>query len=291
MTDLTKKVKWLVEEYVHHDDSRLVNTLQEKGYDVVIFPHEYRLKAAIKGYIKYLNDLVNLPEERAFIFHGSLRTGRWLNIYADWAFEPLMNFEQLNTHNYIRHLNPVLLNTDYIYLPLWDVFKRGIETPIFVRPDSPMKEFPGMVIDKSYKLDKFLRSNALTDSDANLLTLVSSPKSILDEARFIVTKDELVSASFYKRGENITYNNIEISDEFTIIQYMKQVLASNILERHTAANGGVLVVDVAHIANTGMLWEDFKVIEIGSFSTSSLYECDFANVVDKVSKAAYDSCI
>lgn len=291
MLDYSKEVNWLVEEYINDDDPSLVNTLREKGYLVKILPHQYAWDACQQGWDWYVNNLFS-DNKKPVVFHGSLQAAKVLSRWGGYTYKRFFNKESLSTLNYYSNekLRRYLLNASSVYVPLWYLPSLLANTngKVFIRPDSPCKEFTGQVVDyHEFDLQQFMRKNDLGTEDSNLLVMVANPKPLNSEVRFVVSRDEVLSASFYKKGEETIFESLPVSSEGNdFIRFMYEVLENGVLTDLIYQNGGLLTVDVGQVLNA-LAGVSYSIIEVGSFSTSSLYSADFNRVIDKASELAY----
>ncbi len=264
-------VNWLIEEYVVDDDPRLLEEAKSQGHQVKVLPHQWRSLSGASAEDLY----TYFTYDECVVFHGSLDTARIINRSCAWYPGTFFKEKQLHCTNYLQYLEGELLNSDYYYLPLYEVFKR-LKGLHFVRPDNPNKTFAGMVIEPDVMgLDKFLGKSCLTHTSLNELVLVAKPKAILNEIRAVVlTTGEVLSASYYKIGDETVYQALpKLSVAWG---YLSEIA------KRLAPVDQILTLDIAKIDNGS-----YKVIEIGSVSTSSLYEADFKQVVGAMSSLAH----
>lgn len=293
--DYSKSVAWLVEEYIHDDDPSLVDNLKKKGYEVKILPHQYAWDACQVGWDWYVNNVL-FDNKKPIVFHGSLQAAKILSKWGGYTYDQFFNKESLCTLNYYANpsLRPYLLNSNCIYVPLWYLpsLLENTHGNVFIRPDSPCKEFTGQVVEyHEFDLETFKKKNDLGSEHNNLLVMVANSKPLNSEVRFVVTRDEVLSASFYKKETETVFENLPVSSEGNeLILFMYKVLENGVLTDLIDKNGGLLTVDVGQVLNalTGAF---YRIIEVGSFSTSSLYSADFDRVIDKASELAYRNVI
>lgn len=112
--------------------------------------------------------------------------------------------------HYFAHLGRFLLNSDYAMMPFNELRRQkdflletfGKQGQVFVRPDSPLKIFTGQTVsDSTYEKD--LDFLAFYDFPCESLAVVSSPKSIEFESRFVVVDGRVVAGSKNKVGDEI----------------------------------------------------------------------------------------
>lgn len=181
--------------------------------------------------------------------------------------------------HYYGHFGRFLLNRDYIMLPyaelprcrdfLFDTL--GVEDRLFVRPDSPLKIFTGLTISRE-TFGKDFEFMGFYEFPSESLVVVSSPKRIVAEWRYVIANGEVVTGSKYvDAGEGVSLP-------------AKDPLAHEFAQ--SVANSGyqpdpVWVLDVCRTAEGG-----YHLLEIGGFSFASIYGCDKDAVVQAVSAVA-----
>ena len=196
-----------------------------------------------------------------------------------WTPGVFANVEQFFCSNYYCKFGQFLLNSDYMMLPFGELSRcrefllktLGIDGRIFVRPDSPLKLFTGQVATEG-NFDADLELMEFYGFPSNEIVVVSSPKSIIREWRFVVVEGRVITGSEYVVGQEYSYAPAtdEGAKEF-----------ATRLAQLAGEPDPVWVIDVAQ-TEAG----DYGLMEIGGFSFASLYACDKALVVKAVSQAA-----
>jgi hypothetical protein len=196
-----------------------------------------------------------------------------------WTPGALATVEHFHCSHYYAHFGRHLLNHDYTMLPFAELSRCadflfqnfGRDGKIFVRPDSPLKLFTGLVISRD-TLEKDLEFMAFHEFPVESLVVVSSPKKIVKEWRFVIADRRVVAGSQYKEGDKVvalpTYNPAA------------HALAAEIVASEFSPDP-VWVLDVCETENHA-----FRLLEIGPFSFAGLYGCDQDAVVEAVSRAA-----
>jgi hypothetical protein len=111
------------------------------------------------------------------------------------------------------------------------------------------------------------------DFPRDSLVVVSSPKELRKELRFVVANGEIVAGCLYKTGDTLDYQP-ECDRE--ALEFAKSVVSSVNYEPDP-----VWVLDVCETADG-----THHVLEIGGFSFADLYACNMSDVVRAVSRAA-----
>ena len=196
-----------------------------------------------------------------------------------WTPGAFATVEKFYCSRYYAHLGKYLLNSEYVMLPFKELCRRqeflfdkfGVNQKLFVRPDSPLKLFTGLVISKD-SFEKDYEFMAFYEFPSESLVVVSSPKSIIKEWRFVVADRKVVTGSLYKEdGEFVE----EVFFDQNAAAFAQRVVNAGFVP------DPVWVIDVCQTTD-----DRYWLLEIGGFSFSFLYGCDMKQVVEPVSKAA-----
>lgn len=219
------------------------------------------------------------PEGACVVTHADIDLV--VRIYEDKIWTPgvFATIENFHCSNYYAHLGRHLLNDQYSMLPfkeltrckdmLFDRF--GVDGRLFVRPDSPLKLFTGLVISKD-SFEKDYEFMAFYEFPEESLVLVSAPKQIEKEWRFVVAGQSIVSGSLYKVGDEFV---AEPDVDPAALRFAESVLKEGF------SPDPVWVMDVCLTADG-----QYRLLEIGGFSFAGLYGCDLKKVVKAVSDVA-----
>ncbi len=152
------------------------------------------------------------PKDACVIVHGDIALSVRVNREHRWTPGAYCTIENFACSRYYAEFGQYLLNHDYIMLPfaeldrcknlLFDALgKNGV---LFIRPDSPLKIFTGQVA--SYEtFEKDLEFMAFYEFPSHELVLVSSPKSIAAEWRFVVSNKKIIAGTQYsENGEGLS---------------------------------------------------------------------------------------
>ena len=206
-----------------------------------------------------------------------------LRILADGLWMPgaFATVERFSCSSYFPHFGRFLLNQDHAMLPFGELARRreflfdtfGREGQIFIRPDSTLKLFTGQIACRdTYERD--LEFMAFYEFPVESLVVVSSPKSIAAEWRFVVARGEVIAGSQYRRGPE-TFLSPDIPLE-----------ARRLAEQVAAVGYAPDPVWTMDICQTE--YGICHLLEIGCFSFANLYACDRDAVVEAVSKVAWE---
>lgn len=267
------RTKWLIENF-HEDNGYLLlaNEVIKQGMDCqIVNTNEYPLKINLEKYS--IDDCVIIQSSFQFA-DGILR-------YKDLSPCRFFTPENYKCTNYYKYFGDSLFNNEYVIMTRAEV-KRKIDFlerilgekesgRIFIRPDSGMKSFTGMVfINRKEYFDNdwgFVENS----TDPNDLLIISSPKTIVEEYRFVIINGYVVTGSLYKRDYDTvfeTLNNETHIDLFTFAQDMAELYQPDI----------TYTLDIVKTCSG-----ELKLLEINSFSHAGLYKCDMSKIVKEVS--------
>jgi len=262
------KCKWIVENMVREPSYlELVEAIKAEGCDL----------KEIKGDFKY-SDIQGYDDSAPVIFLGSINMTDIVLQKMTGSY-PVAYCNQRNylCTKYMSHFGKYLFNDKYAIISLAELKRHlfffygvfGKETMIFVRPDSGQKPFQAQLVD----MQDFEHFYAQGRSIEHELVVVSSPKNIRGEWRFVVTSSqEIIAQSTYRYLGKITKipsapkEATELVKELLKIGYYPDT---------------VFVLDICE-DNDGNYW----LLELNSFSSAGLYECNKTNIVKRVGAIA-----
>lgn len=106
------------------------------------------------------------------------------------------------------------------------------------------------------------------------LILISTPKEILEESRFIICGNEAIANSRYQIDGKYKVDSNTSSDSIDFV--------NNLLKQQYWTPEEIFTLDIA-LTPSGP-----KIIELNSFSCAGWYDCDEELIIDRVSKFVYD---
>lgn len=219
------------------------------------------------------------PEGACVVAHGDIDLVMRVLEDQRWTPGAFATVEHYFCSHYYSHFGRFLLNRDYLMLPYAELprckeflFRTlGREGTLFIRPDSPLKIFTGMTVSHS-QFDRDYEFMGFYEFPVESLVVVSSPKTIVAEWRFVIADGKVVSGSQYVDGkEHIS----RIANDPGALQCAEQVLQSGY------EPDPVWVLDVCQTVD-----QQYHLLEIGGFSFAGLYACDKDLVVQAVSAVA-----
>ena len=177
---------------------------------------------------------------------------------------------------YYSYVNEKLLNDDHAFFSFhgiphqkWDIYRWfGKECKVFIRPDSSEKVFPAQLIDIQ-DIDRFVEDH----SDYEGLAVISTPKEIFGEWRFLIHKNYIKSVSSYRVLE---YNTEVPSAPKKVRKFLDDFLIqTEIIE-------DVIYIDVALQTNG-----ECGIVEITPFSTAGMYKNDKLIIAQIIKELEY----
>lgn len=271
------QVGWLIDgEMFGHYRDKLVECVHAQGHNVQLTNNPqppYRWDDLKRTY----RDL--FPQGACVIAHGDIELISRIHHEGIWtpgAFATVSNFY---CSSYYGHFGAYLLNRDYIMLPFAELRRCreflmravGQDGKIFVRPDSPLKIFTGQVA-KSESFEADLEFMAFYEFPPESLVVVSRPREITSEWRFVVVDRQVVTGCQYSKNGA---QDIQPGYDDRALELAARI-AANEYQPDPA-----WVMDICQTSDG-----EFHLLEIGGFSFADLYACEMPKVVEAVSAAA-----
>jgi hypothetical protein len=232
------------------------------------------------------NKLSLLPAEYdgAILVQASFEfSDKVLNKYS---YRParFLNIENYEYNKYAPYFSDYLFNSDYS-LSTVNFVEFGIDSlvnligekesgRVFIRPNTGRKSFTGMVFINKDPYFEYDWSHVKKNTQPTDLVIVSSPKAVKFEYRFVVVDGEVITGSLYR---------LDYDTEFKVVPKNVELFkfAQRMADRYQPDR--VYTLDVV-IDSEGTM----KLLEINSFSCAGLYACDMEIIADRVSKVALD---
>ncbi|MEO8165226.1 MAG: ATP-grasp domain-containing protein [Betaproteobacteria bacterium] len=221
------------------------------------------------------------PKDACVISHGDIELVTRIHQERRWTPGAFCAVENFACCNYTCYYGNYLLNRDYIMLPFGELDRCkdflfdtvGRDDRVFVRPDSPLKLFTGQIATRdTFAAD--LEFMGFYEFPVNSLVVVSSPKQILNEWRFVVANGKVIAGCQYKNGDNLDYQADYDGNAFDLAQSIAAI---------DYEPDPVWVMDICKTSDNS-----YHLLEIGGFSFADLYACNMADVVAAVSAVAKD---
>lgn len=208
------------------------------------------------------------------VFHGALGTAVALR-EKPWAPQIFCDVAALHSSAYYPLYEKYRLNQIYEVLPADQAVSdkarifAGFGEQVFVRPDSPLKEFSGRVLDPAGFTLAGL-DHGFYFEDSALPVLVAPTQVLGAEWRFVVAGDQVVAASGYSAQTGRQVGSAEVDP--AAMALAKEIACS------VPGPEALYVLDLVHTA------QGYRLLELNSFSCSDLYACDPTAVVRSVAE-------
>lgn len=219
------------------------------------------------------------PEGACVVTHADIDLVTRVLDEGRWSPGAFATMEHFCCSHYYAHLGRFLLNRDYVMLPFAELPRcldfllgsLGRDDRLFVRPDSPFKTFSGLTISRS-TFAKDYDFMGFYEFPTESLVVVSSPKTITCEWRFVVADGQIVTGSHYKQDGELM---AQLADDPVALKLARSVAATGF------APDPAWVLDICRTEDG-----EYHLLEIGCFSFANLYGCDKDLVVKAVSAVA-----
>ncbi len=271
------KIGWLIDADMFEGyRDQLVAAIHDQGHDAKLIhapSPPFRWDDAGCSYRE------TYPENACVISHGDIELMTRIHQERRWTPGAFCTVENFAWSSYSCWYGQHLLNRDYIMLPFGELARckdylfdsLGRDDRIFIRPDSPLKLFTGQIATRdTFSAD--LEFMGFYEFPASSLVVVSSPKTILNEWRFVIANGKVVAGSQYKKGDDLEYQADYDGSAFDLA---KSIAATD------DEPDPVWVMDICKTSENS-----YHLLEIGGFSFADLYACNMADVVAAVSSAA-----
>ncbi len=239
------KTLWYIQENLNQDDRTLLPVLDKLEIDYTLFQ-----------VIPFSDSIPDIVYEEPIIVRGSTTTlinakkKNWVpGVWHNDNFKPSYYNDQLGS-DYINGDGHLEKLGDLGFLDRYD--------DLFVRPNSDLKEFSGILMSREERKNFYATvKRGGFPFDLDLDVWVAPPKNYFDtEARFVVIDGKMVSGTIYKERNNhcsivIPPIHFEPMEKF-IIDLGEDVYCMD-------------------IAGYGYKGREFKVLEYGCFNASGLY--------------------
>lgn len=262
------KTHWIVENMTHESSyDELIKEIKRLGHPI---------KVLTKGYKHSDLDEFRDGSKNPIIFLGSIEMTEIIKKELLPTCFPVAfcTFENYLCSKYMSYFGKYLFNDRYAMVSLAELQRQkffyygvfGKEALLFVRPDSGQKPFQAQLVDL-LDIDRFTEREK---ERSHQTVVVSSPKTIRGEWRFVVSKDqEIIAMSTYQYQGQITKIP---SAPPAAIELVKEILKVGYYP------DTIFCIDICE-DNDGNYW----LLELNSFSSAGLYACNKEKIVTRVS--------
>lgn len=262
-------ITWIIENYSKENSyAELIESVRKENYPLIEIKGDYKK-----------NDLDNISG--CVLFNGSIGMSKLIKKQLQDRCKPIIysNFENYLCSKYYPYFGRLLFNDKYIIIPLIDLQRNrfliygmmGKEGVIFIRPDSGEKPFQAQLLD-IIDLDRFIENNTHIKNE---LVIVSSPKNIKWEGRFVVNRNK----------QMIAYSTYIFQGQTALIPSVPEKAMEKcreILSIHYYPDS-VFCIDICEDSD-GNFW----LLELTSFSSAGLYACNKDSIVKYASQMALE---
>ncbi len=279
MSKRIKEVTWIIENLSKEVGStELAAAVEKAGHPLIKINGDY-----CRGMIDHLNmdnDNMNISlPNSCVIFHGSIEMAKLVRSHLDGTCQPVVycDFPKYKCSSYYSYFGNFLFNDKYVMMSLGEIARNkfflygnfGKEALMFIRPDSGEKTFQAQLVDILY-LDKFIAKN---DDIKHDLVLISTPKTIKWEGRFLVNRNK----------EIITYSTYQFQGQKTLIPAVPNEALDKCKEILNVGYcpDSIFCVDICQGEDN-----KFYLLELTSFSSAGVYAMDKNKVVAGVNAMA-----
>jgi hypothetical protein len=267
------KAHWIIENFTDSEDYRdLIKAVKDLGKECFVIDKRNHFDFNPASFV--VNECV--------IVQGSIQMVKNIESRLPKNCFPIKycTFNNYLCSVYYPKLKDFLFNDKYVLLPLkelkenkFDYYQKfGKEALIFVRPDSGEKTFQAQLLDLQ-DFDRFWTNSIASSTLDDDLVLVSTPKDIIGEWRFICSK--------YNDGEIITQSTYRYQGKLCYIPaapVKATELCKNILKVQYYPDS-VFCIDICQAGDN-----KFYLLELTSFSSAGLYATDKKKIATRVSE-------
>jgi hypothetical protein len=178
-----------------------------------------------------------------------------LNALKNGYFYDYEKFDQA----YYGNLNLPLLNQNANYIPLADNLNTSFEVDKFIKPTRDLKAFDAGILIAGQTLNDFVLTKKRQRFYLEENIVVSDVKNILDEYRFFVVNNKVITGSAYRRNKKVGEDKYIPNDiQNKAIEYANLYQPSS-----------VFTMDLAKTEDNNI-----TIIEYNCFNCSGVYLCD-----------------
>jgi hypothetical protein len=263
---------WLIEAGVYGAEAEpLCVEIRRQGMSAEFVPHRALLKGS-----EIVIDGRPIGSTDCVIGYGTYPFARQIQLHRHWIPGTWCNTESLNCTAYYAYFGKYLLNQNYVIMPgteairqrdwLFSIF--GKDDEVFARPTGCHKLFVGRLVSR----ESFAAALAPTRYDPTTLVVLAVPRPIDLEWRLVVSGNRIIAGSQYAEGRSRSIRP-GFPDEV-------RDFAAAMLAEVSWRPDPIFMLDLCE--SEGRLW----LVELNSFSSSWLYQCDLSIVVAEASALA-----
>lgn len=273
-------IEWILERDIFEENlDSLKEAIKNNGMtyqEVTYIP--------FNGGFQNMNLLIEDENEKdiKYFAYGSLNMiSRFQNTDLRYWVDSYCNKKQFECTYYYPRFRHYLYNYICRFIPFGcveDYFRASQYTRFFIRPNSGMKPFSGMVVENSNDWKKII------DRDINLRNVDPEELCLLTkfaweptkEYRVVIGRDFESGANFYITSSLYMVDGVLESKNTDDNDQLKEFV-EEVLENVEYSPDPFWIMDIAEDDN-----EVFSVLEVNSMSCSGLYECDINKTVESL---------
>lgn len=248
------------------------NVFKETHYNLLIeCLDKFKFDFEIVKFRPFCHDIEHTTTRKDVWCFGSVSMSKAAKKYG-WKPGSMYN-KNHDFEIYAKHYGEHMLNADGVVMTVNDPLPSNYEM-FFARPTKDTKSFSGQVfMDYSWNewVDEIrkLKKRELSKSMLNLETkvLLAPLKEIQQEVRCWVVNGKVVSASRYKLGSRVLYQNYDDETFFTSF-------AQKMVDIYQPAKAFVLDICLSN--------DELKIVEINCINCSGFYHCDVQKLIEAI---------
>lgn len=270
------QISWLIDAELFDYRDDLVSAIHSEGHRVKLLEvpsPPYRWDDIGCSYRH------SIAQEECVLAHGDIELVTRIAVEKRWRPGVFCSVEEFRCSNYQKKLGQYWLNDNCVMLPIRELSakkeflfeKFGQGGKLFVRPDSPLKIFTGLLVSYEH-FESDLAFIRFHDFSSDEVVVVAAPRKIVSEFRFVAHEDSIVAGSMYAQN-----GSTSIKSEFP---HGALKLAEKVA-RAGFAPDPIWVIDICQTEEG-----EYCMLEVGGFSFSDLYATDKTAIVRAASDAA-----
>ena len=267
------KPKWIIEDFAPANEfARLAAEVRRQGMECEVVTYEPIQRGSFDAF----------GNGGCIIYQGSIEVAlRLRNSSAnEWIPGPWLTPKNYECTMYYARLGQYLFNNTYLMLPRGEVLRKidwlyggaihGMDREnLFFRPNSGLKPFSAGVYSKEQL--KSLWSFVEDYTDPESLIVISHPKMVKAEWRFVCSRGEVLTGCQYEKNNSIDYQPGYPEEA--------RALAEEICKQYEP--DPIFVVDICLGSD-----DAYRLMEINSFSCGGLYACEMEPIVARAAELA-----
>lgn len=267
------KPKWLLQTDIFEENlDILCDEIKRQGMEYRIYDH--------KHFDDGMEIISQYDEGDCVIVYGSLQMGQKFKKNSTFIPGVYCDLSKYDCSYYYPYFGNQLVNNNYIMLPFGELERRkhflfdtfGEDNCVFIRPNSGFKNFTGTIVHKS-NWEKDIDWLGSYDVSHDTIVVVSKPRSIDREWRFVVVDDKVVSGSQYRNSSGCKLDDADEDAE---------IYAQCVVDKIAYRPERVWCLDICET------FDIFYVLEVGCFSCAGLYVAPKEPIVREVSRVALE---